>query len=341
MKLAIDVSQVVYNTGVSDYTRELVTRLPTDGLVKFGFSIRKRHELSGAVNGAKVIPVPPIFTDLVFNQTRILSLEDLVGGVDLYHSSDWIQIRSKAKKVTTIHDMAPFLFPSEHTTDIVAVHSRRMKIVLQECDHFICVSNNTAKDLVRLFGVPKSRISVIYEALPSKFKTKPSEIMESDYLLTMGSNQPRKNVDRLISAFVTHKSRLKLPSKLIIVGMHGDSDTSDVVFKGFVPDSELVGLMKNARAFVYPSIYEGFGLPVLGAFFLRTPVATSNTSCLPEIAGNAASFFDPYDEFSIAMGIKKAIEDKKNLIDLGIRQLKKFSWERTAVDTYNLYETLC
>lgn len=334
MKIGFDVSQSIYGTGVSDYTIELARHLP---VLQFGYSLRRQSELKQLFPNARISPFPPTAMHYLWNKLHILSVENLTGPIDIYHSSDWAQAPSKSKKVTTIHDLAPFLYPSETSAQIVAVHTARMRWVAKECDKIICVSQNTANDMINLFPQTQSRLVVIPEALPSRFLLNPEPLNLGSYILAIGARQPRKNIPRLISAFIKYR-----PSqKLIIVGEHNSiSSDPSVIFTGYISDQKLVNYLANAKCFVHPSLYEGFGLPILGAFHHNVPVACSNTSSLPEVAGDAAAFFDPLDEESIANSVANAIKNRKKLVDLGSQQLKKFSWPKAAEETMKVYNSL-
>ena len=322
MKVGIDISSVVYGTGVSDYTHELVSHLKPllgDSLKTFGFSLRRRRD--------DFLPFPPTFMDFLWNRLHIVNVETFVGHIDVYHSSDWTQAPSHAKKVTTIHDLSPFLYPAETDPKIVTVHTRRMKWVVAECDKIICVSHNTAQDMRRLFPDTSARLVVVPEALPSRFLLHPTPHNLDNYVLAIGSRQPRKNIARL------KKACELLGQKLIIVG-----EGSDI---GYVTDQQLINYLSGASAFGYPSLYEGFGLPILEAFHFKVPVACSNTSSFPEVAGNAAAYFDPLSIESIAAGIKSALSNRGKLVAAGTKQLSKFSWETTAKKTLEVYKSLC
>ena len=327
MKVGIDISQAVYGTGVSDYVINLVQHLPQSELVLFGFSLRRKSDITTPFPSAKTFLIPPTFLDIIWNRLHILPAETLIGPVDILHSSDWTQPPTQAKKVTTIHDLAPFIYPQETSPNIVAVQTRRMKWVVKECDQIICVSQNTANDLKLRFKVQESRIKVVYEALPTRYQLKPQITKYTNYILAIGARQPRKNIDRL------KKACELLQKKLIIVG-----EGSDI---GYVSDQDLVNYLAGASAFVYPSLYEGFGLPILGAFYHGVPVACSNTSSLPEVAGDAAVYFDPYNEEAIAKSIAEAIANRDKLVAAGKTQLAKFSWDKTAQETLAVYKSLC
>ncbi len=323
MKVGIDISSVIYGTGVSNYTEELINHLEPllgKGLKTFKFS---RYPLS--------------VMEFLWNRLHVLNVENIVGDIDIYHSSDWIQAPSKAKKVTTVHDLSPFIYPQELDPQIVKVHTAKMAWSVKECDAFICVSQNTADDLKRLFGVNDDRIKVIYEAMPSRFLLQPQVTKNANYVLAIGSRQPRKNIDRL------KKACEFLHQKLIIIGETSMNQVTNnqVTFTGYISDQDLVNYLANASAFVYPSLYEGFGLPILEAFHFKVPVACSNTSSLPEVAGDAAVYFDPYNIDQMSKAISQAIANHDQLITAGTKQLSKFSWEKTASQTLEVYKSLC
>ncbi len=326
MRVGIDISAAVYGTGVSDYVLGLIGNLPTDEILPFGFSLRRRDDLKRIIPNGVSLLLPPTLMHFLWNRLHVLPVELFVGKVNVYHSSDWIQGPSQAKKVTTVHDLSPFLYPQELDPQIVAVQTARMKWVIKECDQIICVSQNTAADLKRLFSVSGDRIKVIYEALPSRFQLKPQITKDTNYVFAIGARQPRKNIDRLKQACA------KLGQKLVVVG-----EGSEI---GYVSDQDLVNYLAGASAFVYPSLYEGFGLPILGAFYHGVPVACSNTSSLPEVAGDAATYFDPLNEETMAKAITEAIASRDKLIVAGKKQLAKFSWVKTAEETTQVYKSL-
>lgn len=327
MKVGLDVSSIIYGTGVSNYTAELLRRLPSDILVPFGYSLRRFAELKRTILKGVSLPIPPTVMHYLWNVLHLVNIESFIGEVNIYHSSDWTQGPSQAKKVTTVHDLSPFLYPAETDPQIVAVHTARMKWVVKECDKIICVSNSTAADLQRLFPNTIGRTIVITEALPSKYLSlKPQITKNVNYVFAIGARQPRKNIDRL------KKACELLQQKLIIAGEGSDM--------GYVSDQDLVNYLAGASAFVYPSLYEGFGLPILEAFHYKVPVACSNTSSLPEVAGDAAAYFDPLSVESIASGITQAIKDRDWLVAAGTKQLAKFSWDNAAQETLKVYKSL-
>jgi glycosyltransferase involved in cell wall biosynthesis len=363
MRIGIDISQAIFGTGVSDYTinlvRELTQLLSPEELILFGSSFRRADELKQLFPQTHTFRLPPSLLQLLWNKYHFLGIENFLGKLDVFHTSDWTQPPSNCPSVTTVHDLSPFLLKDEMRSggrsDIVSTHKNRMDKVIKYCDKIICVSKNTAADMQNLFSVPDHKLQVIYEALPIRFESIPdklqitkikSKYQLTDYLVTVGTPQPRKNIPRLIDAYKKYGQTLGLPDKLVIIGGNGWGEniyTHDpsIIFTGYLPDMETSALVSGSQALVYTSLYEGFGLPVLLGFHLGVPVITSNTSSLPEIAGDAAVLADPLSVESIAHGIQKALKLRSQLVGRGKEQLKKYSWSKTAQETLQIYKQLC
>ncbi|MEK7188858.1 MAG: glycosyltransferase family 1 protein [Patescibacteria group bacterium] len=350
MKIAIDVSQVVYGTGVSVYTENLVKSLHAidneNEYLLFGGTLRKGKELRDKFPNVKVFPISPAIANLIWNRLHVFSVENLVGKIDVFHSSDWTQPPSRAFNVTTIHDLSPIIFSRYTDPKIVAAHEMRLNWVKKEVDRIIVPSQSTKEDLLKL-GFNQNIISVIYEAPAPVFKKATVSEIErvrqqykifSPFIMSIGVSL-RKNTKTLVSAFEKAK---KANLKLILVGGTEATkieDSRGVIVVGEVPNKDLVALYSGAEAFVYPSLYEGFGLPILEAFACGCPVVTSNVSSMPEVAGKAAVLVDPTDELSIAEGINLALRRKTSLSRAGLARVKKFSWQKTAVETLKVYNS--
>lgn len=355
MRIGIDISQVVYGTGVSVYTENLVRSLLLEDkentYVLFGGSMRRRAVIKRCLESfkgnfeSKIFPIPPAMADFIWNKLHLLKIEKLVGDLDVFHSSDWTQPPSDAYKVTTVHDLAPLRFPKYSHPRVVSAHKARLRWVREQVDRIIVPSLATKKDLMNL-GIDEKRVYVIPEAPDPIFKpASKQDVMnlkreyriEGAYLLAVGTN-PRKNIQRIIRAF--EKVRAGRNLKLIVLGHpHATFEAErGVRFIGHVEKEKLPVFYSGAEALVYASFYEGFGLPILEAFSCKTPVVTSNISSLPEVAGKAAELVDPYEVDSIAEGIERALRRKKGLIKKGLTQVKKFSWQRTARETLRVYK---
>lgn len=354
MKLGIDISTIIYNTGVSEYTKNLVRQLliidSQNSYTLFGGSLRRSKEIRQFVQSVtnekvigKVIPLAPVFADLLWNRLHTFSIETLIGPVDLFHTSDWSEPPSKAKKVTTVHDIVPLLYPQWSHPKIVAVHKRKLDWVKRESNGIIVPSETTRNDLLK-FGFPEEKVVVIPEA-PHEIYGKSSEKsinetkkffgIKKKYLLAVGVT-PRKNIQRIIDAF----NKLRDGSfELVVVGHQFTTFNrqKSVKFIGFVHEKYIADLFAGAETLVYPSLYEGFGLPILNAYKSSIPVVTSNLGSMKEI-GEGSILVDPYSIDSIKQGIIQAIKNKEKLTAFGRRYVKKYSWSKTAHQTLKFYE---
>jgi glycosyltransferase involved in cell wall biosynthesis len=360
VKIGIDISQIVYRTGVSRYTEELVKSLlkidQENQYVFFGSSLRRRKELNSFVRNVKskntysaIYPLPPSFLEFLLNRVRIYDIRNFIGKVDVFHSSDWTQPKTTAAKVTTVHDLGVFKFPELFHSKIVEVQKRRLNLVKKECDKIIAVSQNTKKDLIEILGIPENKIRVIYEAASEHFKPQKKEEVEkvkgkfgirNNYILTVATFGARKNLIKLYGSF--KKIRKNYNLDLVIVGS-GIEAERNIISTGFVKDLELASLYSGAMVFIYPSKYEGFGLPVLEAMSCGSPVICSETSSLPEVGGKCVIYADPDSEEEMTESLEKIIDDEKEqerLVKLGYLQSKKFSWQATAEKTLEIYRSL-
>lgn len=366
MKIGIDISQIVYGTGVSTYTKNLVKNLlaidKENEYILFGGSLRRRSELNAFLDSlqvtdpegsltrrgqsfkSRVLPIPPTVTDIVWNRLHIFPIEWLIGKIDVFHSSDWSQPPCSAFKVTTIHDLVPFRFPELSHPRIVSAHRVRLSWVKREVDRVIVPSEATMEDLIQL-GIGRKKIEVIPEAPDPIFKPEKQGKIEKvkekykvrgRYVLAVGIT-PRKNTKRIIEAHERIKKKYGL--KLVIIGhpFMNIKPKRGVIILGEVTFEELPALYSGAEALVYPSLYEGFGLPILDAFACQTPVVTSNLGSLKEVAGNAAVLVNPERVDSIAEGIKEVINNRGEWVKKGVKRVKKFGWENAAKETLKIY----
>lgn len=357
MKVGIDVSQIVYETGVSWYTENLVKNLlkidQENQYLLFGGAVRQAGNLATKVNRFegnykfKSFAVSPVMADKLWNKWHYFPLEVFTGKLDVVHTSDWCEPWTRGRKVTTIHDLSPFINPLYVTTDrirnILAVHKRKYAWVKKEGVKVIAVSESTKKDAIEILGLLERQIEVVYEAVdevyqPRAFaetkKVKDKFGIRGDYLLFVGTS-PRKNLGNVLKAFKLLKNYRHLT--FVVVG-HQKPKSEGVLFVKSPTNYELSCLYSGALAFVYPSFYEGFGLPVLEAMACGTPVVTSKTSSLPEVAGRAALLVKPESPFEIACGIEEVIKNREKYKKLGFERVKLFSWEKTAKETLAVYQ---
>jgi len=263
------------------------------------------------------------------------------------------------KKVVTVHDIIAYLYADFGITSIR--YKFFLKKTLRTADKIITDSVSTKKDLIKYFNVPEQKIKVIYLAASEEFKLLDPQTVNPilnkhgilfPYILYVGGFMMHKNVPVLFKAFYKLKKE-GIPHKLVCTGKVSNKSVydivqklnlqNDVIFLGYVESDDLPALYNGADLFVYPSIYEGFGLPPLEAMACGCPIITSNTSSLPEVVGNAGIMFDPYDIDELANVMCEVLtnyELKKDLIKKGLIRAKMFSWEICAKETMDVYREM-
>ncbi|MBN1169181.1 glycosyltransferase family 4 protein [Candidatus Woesebacteria bacterium] len=358
MKIGIDISQIVYDTGVSVYTKSLIRALSKidnkNEYKLFAGSLRRKSDVENFLRSIKnknfkalVYPLPPTFFNFLWNKIHIYSIENFIGELDVFHSSDWTQPPTSAKSITTVHDLTPIFYPEWSYKKIIDAHKSRLDWVKKEVDTIIVPTNATKIDL-RSLGFERKNITVIPEAVEPIFKPASSIEIEKikekynieDFILCVGVS-PRKNIKRCIKVF--NKVKKNYPKlKLIVIGQFHEkiSKVKDVIFTGHVEKKEMPVLYSGAECLLYPSLYEGFGLPILEAMACQTPVVTSDRSSMKEVAGDAAILVDADSVDDIKKGLIKALMEKSNWIKKGKKRVKDFSWEKTAKLTFAEYQKL-
>lgn len=293
----------------------------------------------------------------------------LMRGVDLVHfplADGWYQ--KVCPTVVTIHDLSVLLYPEAYVPDPQSErraweHHRR---ITSSADAVIAVSHATRRDILRLLQLPDDRVQVVPHGLEPMFRSLPSASAKSiqdryalpeRYLLFIGGIDFKKNVERLIAGFALALRMERLPQSLVLAGTlqqagnpsfdaarrRADEEgvADRVVWAGYVLEDDLAAMYWGADALVFPSIMEGFGLPVLEAMACGTPVVTSAGSAMSEIAGKNAVYIEPLETESIAEGIVRLVRDeplRRHLAEEGLRQAAAYTWERTATMTVQVYE---
>ncbi len=296
---------------------------------------------------------------------KLLSYTGYKEKIDLLFSPYFpIPKRRTFKGVLVIHDLIPLRFPDFYTTrgtfDFFDKGIRKAAI---DADHVIADSYATKADIIDFFGIAESKISVVHlAAFTNDFSLDKSEEKKMNvlkkygikhpYFLSVCTIEPRKNLSRVLKAYEMMRSKSLEAMSLVLVGGLGwkyqdllneiatNRFRDDIIMTGFVSDEELGFLYGNAQAFVYASIYEGFGLPVLEAMSLGAPVITANSSSLPEVAGDAAIYCDPLEIESIASAMEQMItstDTQKHYIQAGLERSSLFSWKRTAEETRQIF----
>jgi glycosyltransferase involved in cell wall biosynthesis len=268
-------------------------------------------------------------------------------GADVYHAPllRGPLTAGRPPFVVTVHDLVPLRWPGTMPGWHRAYTSRVMRRILAAADRIIAPSQNTADDLNALLFVPPEKIRVVPNGVERLFfeRPVPAGITNGRYVLFVGTPEPRKNLNRLVSAMAILRDR-GFSQRLLIVGSGGWGgevlEAPGIQKIGRVSDRELHSLYASASCLALPSLHEGFGLPALEAMAAGTPVVAGNAGALPEITGAAAVLVDPESETAIADGISRAIDEKDRLVAMGRSRAKEFTWERAAELTARVYREL-
>jgi glycosyltransferase involved in cell wall biosynthesis len=264
--------------------------------------------------------------------------------------------------VVTVHDISYKRYPEYFSKRDLILFNTLLPYTLKRARAVITISKHAKMEILNFFPGLNDRVFVtslasnpIYKIMQEKQARQiisERYNINSDFLLAVGNLQPRKNMTRLLEAFAEVRKK-DYEVKLVIVGKtHWKASAiyqrvidlgleNDVIFTGYVPENDLVAFYNAAKVFVFPSIYEGFGLPILEAMACGTPVITANTSSMPEVAGNCALLVDPFDHDHIAKAMIDIMENPtlaQNLSELGLKHVKNFSWEKTARETLEIYQ---
>ncbi|MEY3195127.1 MAG: hypothetical protein RIQ78_1224 [Bacteroidota bacterium] len=371
MKIAINTRFLLPGQleGFGWYTHEIVRRMvqqhPED---QFIFLFDRPYD-PRFVYGTNVTPVvvwPPARHPILFRwwfEYSVPRVLHRMGAAVFFSPDSMCSLRLRIPTVMTCHDLVPLHFPAQ-------IERRHRSYLLQflpkwlhRADKVLTVSEFVRADVVATCGIPLERVVAVYNGCRDGFlplnEAEKKNIREkySDgqpYFFYAGAIHPRKNVPRLMRAFDQFKLRTGAPVKLLLAGRFAwqtgevrtvweeSSYREDIHFLGYVGEQELPGLTAAAMAMVYVSISEGFGLPLVEAMACDTPVITSDSSCLPEIAGDAALLVNPLSEGDLAEGLYKIYTDRQiseQLVIKGREQLKKFSWDHAAEQVYALIKS--
>lgn len=333
--------------------RELVENLDYEFTVLRQINLTDTHPLLGLKRPNVVFLSVDIPTIGLKRDVKLLRLRKKINKYSIFHclSSYLPTFNMRIPSIVTVHDLKYLLFPDFFNDQLKSLYYNWIiRRGMHKATHIIAVSFSTRNDIIKN-GISPEKVTVIYEAptIPF-FKTSddlPTRMFDKPYLIFIGENRPHKNVSRLIEAHKRVLNNLGATCPiLVVVGsgfekiMAGHKDNK-VMFYGSVSEKELVGLYRNAVVLVYPSLYEGFGLPIIEAMSLGTPVITSDISSMPEVAGNAALLINPYDVNQIADAIVRISTDhtlRERLISLGQKRIRMFSWTNIANSVIEIYK---
>jgi len=299
--------------------------------------------------------------------TFILPVRIMKDKVDILHFPlHSLSLLFKVKPtILTIHDLTEYRLKNYYSKSRILYRKAMLPISSKLADRIIAVSEYTKEEIIRIFKIRPQKILVIYNAANSRYKPinkaqckeflRKKYKIDSPFILYVGQIQhPNKNIVRLLHAFSKIKSDFRVKNKLVLVGKSHPSANivyqtvdelhlnKDLFFTGYIPDEDLPYFYNAASLFVYPSLYEGFGIPVTEAMACGCPVIASDTSSLPEVAGDAGILIDPKNIDEIAKAIIEVLNNsikREKMVQKGFKQIKKFSWEDSAKKYIEMYES--
>ena len=364
MRIAIDARKL-HDFGIGTYIRNVLR-----GLARLDqeneYVVLCRGRDAGGINdlGANFRAVIESARPYSFGEQIWIPLSLVRERVHLLHEPHYVLPPAiRCRSVVTIHDCIHLMFPQYLPGKLAHAYARTsMWSAVRKSDRILTVSEASKRDILRFFDIRADKVVVIYNAIDERFLAPADEErmdlirqryqLDHPFLLYVGNIKPHKNLERLIDAFGRARAGGLSDLRLVIIGdeiskypalrqaVHRHRLDKYVRFLGFQPYDTLAAFYRLARAFVFPSLYEGFGLPPLEAMACGTPVVTSNVSSLPEIAGTAALLVDPYEPASIAEGITRAVSDERvraDLIARGLARARDFSWAQSVAAIHGIY----
>jgi alpha-1,3-rhamnosyl/mannosyltransferase len=300
--------------------------------------------------------IPSLRTLIYFWRNRKFQLYVKGSGPFLYHETNYVPFEfDEGPTVVTLFDLSFVRHPEWHPADRVKHFEKYCLKKLSKVEAIITISEFSKKEIINLLGLSPAKIYVTYLGVDQKFMPgeKGMEGLPKEYVLFLGNLEPRKNLETLLRAYQSLPGNLRERYPMVIAGasgwhtqelkkaLHLIQDREKPILTGYVPQQLLPDLYRGASLFVYPSFYEGFGLPVLEAMACGIPVVASNTSSLPEVVGETGILINPYDADELRDAIGKVLEDpgqRKEMSERGLERAKLFSWDKCARETLSVYQ---
>jgi len=363
LRIGIDYTAAVQQSaGIGRYTRHLVRALAAidreNEYVLFAAVGRGRPVDEDWPSNFRVrsVPLSDRTMAILWHRLRApLPVEAFIGKVDLFYSPDFVLPPTRARAILTVHDLSFIRVPECADPNLRAYLNRAVPRSVHRADLVLADSQNTKRDLVELLGVDPQRIEVVYPGVGKRFRPiEDRALLEgvrrrydlpARFILGLGTLEPRKNFPRLIEAFASLRGERSASLHLVIAGRKGWLYKGifaaverlglgeRVAFPGFIADEDLPALYNLAELFVFPSLYEGFGLPPLEAMACGVPVVASNASSLPEVVGEAALTVDPLDVEGLAEAMRRLLDDdtlRARMIERGLERARTFTWQGAA-----------
>ena len=371
-RIAIDYTAAVrQGGGIGRYTRGLVHALaampPQDEYVLLVAGSGNDPELNAPAFHIRNLPLDERYTNIIWHRAGLPfpKVEWFTGSIDIFHSPNFVLPPvARASTVLTIHDLSFMRMPQCAEPSLREYLSRVVPKAVARADRVLADSQNTKSDVIELLDVSPDKVDVVPAGVEARFRpTDERNALEAvrrtyhlgkgPFILSLGTLEPRKNFTGLMEAYALLKREEKLPHRLVIAGgtgwlCEGIFETvrqlqleDNVTFAGFIADEDLPALYNLADLFAFPTLYEGFGLPVLEAMACGTPVATADNSCMPELVGDAALLIDANDTEGLASAMWRVLSDRElrdSLIGRGLARARRFTWSQAArklLDAYN------
>lgn len=378
MTIGIDISALtIKRTGVGNYSLSILESLLS--LDKKNKYVLFAFVFSGEslIRESSLVKFPNVkiktyrthrgFLRRLWHFIPFISADFFYKGIDFLHLSDIFYLPTRRiPTLATIYDLTPSLFPQYHYERNIKFHNRRNKFITKSSKLVITLSQNGKKDIGNVLGIPSNKIHVVPGAVSEKYcpikdravvqkVLKKYNLKDGEYFLFIGTIEPRKNIELLLQAYGKIRNRLRSHFKVVIIGekawgwknlqknIKKLNLEKEILVTGYVPDADIVPIINGAKIFIYPSFYEGFGLPVLEAMACGIPVISSNTSSLPEIIGDSGLVVNPKDYNKLGYYMLKITNDPKLYIELSKKALERaklFSWKNSAKKTLKVYEEM-
>ncbi len=352
MRIGIDDRANKYS-GIGVYTAKLMQMLQQQSLEIYGYRDNIYAKRVGGL--AKYVN----FIRRIIKEQFILPYWCRKNKLAVYHAmrNFGVPIFGNVPMVVTIHDVIPHIFPKQYSANILerCYYELALRIAIWRAQRILTVSQFSKQELMRCYGVAADKIVVTPIAASEAFSVLPAAALQAvreryalpaRFILTIGGSEWRKNVERLLRV---HQKHFSDNYQLVVIGgpwrgydlAAKYKEIHSIRFLANLPEEDLVAIYNLADLFVFPSLYEGFGIPLLEAMACGTPVVTANAASMPEVGGSAALYFDPLDEDDMAARIKQVLDDealRKQLVSAGRKRVQQFSWQSCAQATLAVYE---
>jgi alpha-1,3-rhamnosyl/mannosyltransferase len=360
-------------TGIGQYTyhlaQELQALLPEPPWLFYGGpwsrEVRASPAPSAGIRQSLSHAIPNAYKLSRFLQQRRFSAGVREHGIRLYHEPNFVAFRFGGPTVVTVHDLSWIRYPQMHPRERVKLMNETMPRVVREASQVIVDSEFVRGEVIAQYGLPAQRVTTVPLGVTRDFRPLDAAACEpvlasqrlryGEYILAVGTLEPRKNLATVVASFQALPEGVRRRYPLVVVGMSGwgterlppalrtMAEAGEARITGYVPHDELPALYAGARIFVYPSIYEGFGLPPLEAMACGVPVIVSRSASVPEVVGDAGVLVDPLDEQAISAQMARLLEDdgmRRRLSAAGLAQAARFTWSECATRTLQVYESV-